>query len=94
MFDKDNGEPEVLDETEAVESAGDVAETAATAEAVEDINDAADTQDLSDDLLYYDSAIGRDNMLGGIVILKGSKISRSEANSCPEGAKKRETARY
>lgn len=94
MFDKDNGEPEVLDETEAVESAGDVAETAATAEAVEDINDAANTQDLSDDLLYYDSAIGRDNMLGGIVILKGSKISRSEANSCPEGAKKRETARY
>ena len=89
MFDKDNGEPEVLDETEAVESAGDVAETAATAEAVEDINDAANTQDLSDDLLYYDSAIGRDNMLGGIVILKGSKISRSEANSCPEGAKKK-----
>ena len=89
MFDKDNGEPEVLDETEAVESAGNVAETAATAEAVEDINDAADTQDLSDDLLYYDSAIGRDNMLGGIVILKGSKISRSEANSCPEGAKKK-----
>ena len=40
MFDKDNGEPEVLDETEAVESAGDVAETAATAEAVEDISDA------------------------------------------------------
>ena len=37
MFDKDNGEPEVLDETEDVESAGDVAETAATAEAVEDI---------------------------------------------------------
>ena len=89
MFDKDNGEPEVLDETEAVESAGDVAETAATAEAVEDISDAADTQDLSDDLLYYDSAIGRDNMLGGIVILKGSKISKSEANSCPEGAKKK-----
>ena len=89
MFDKDNGEPEVLDETEDVESAGDVAETAATAEAVEDISDAADTQDLSDDLLYYDSAIGRDNMLGGIVILKGSKISRSEANSCPEGAKKK-----
>ena len=28
-------------------------------------------------------------MLGGIVILKGSKISRSEANSCPEGAKKK-----
>ena len=33
MFDKDNGEPEVLMKTEAVESAGDVAETAATAEA-------------------------------------------------------------
>ena len=116
MFDRDNGESEVLDESdevknivkagntdiegetatvaeaEAVKSADDVAETAAAAEAVEDINDAADTQDLSDDLLYYDSAIGRDNMLGGIVILKGSKISRSEANSCPEGAKKKRSS--
>lgn len=94
MFDKDNGESEVLDETEAVESAGDVAETAATAEAVEDISDAADTQDLSDDLLYYDSAIGRDNMLGGIVILKGSKSAGARRIHALREQRKRETARY
>lgn len=88
----------VVSETDNIETAdiaSEVVEAAATGEADDMASDAAetaDTHETDDGLLYYDFAMGRDNMLGGIVILKGSKISRSEANSCPEGAKKKRSS--
>lgn len=89
---------DIVSETDNIETAdiaSEVVEAAATGEADDMVSDAAetaDTHEADDGLLYYDFAMGRDNMLGGIVILKGSKISRSEANSCPEGAKKKRSS--
>lgn len=41
------------------------------------------------ELLYYGGAFGRDNGLGGLVLMNGSKISKNTVLSCPDGAKKR-----
>lgn len=55
----------------------------------DDAAEKPETSDGMDGLLYYNGAVGKDNGLGGIILQKGSKISRNEVASCPENAKKK-----
>lgn len=40
-------------------------------------------------MLYYAGAFGKDNGLGGIILYKGSRLSRTEVLSCPDSARKK-----
>jgi hypothetical protein len=46
-------------------------------------------EETKETLLHYKGAVGKPDGLGGIVILKNSKISKEEVVSCPEGARKK-----
>ena len=48
-----------------------------------------DSTNSTDKLLYCDGAVGKENDLGGIILLKDSIISIKEAASCPDAAKNR-----